>query len=68
MHSDILDTIEEISTGLITMLQTFMDEHPYFSTNPFYIFGQSCGRKLAVALAYYLLKAVESGSMQCDMK
>ena len=61
-------TTEEISTDLITMLQTFMNEHYYFKNNSFYIFGQSYGGKMAAALTYYLHKAIEVGEIQCNLK
>ena len=61
-------TTEEISTDLITILQTFMQEHSYFQNNPFYIFGQSYGGKLTAALTYYLHKAIQSGHIQCNLK
>ena len=60
--SSCLPTItEEISTDLIDMLQTFINEHTYFQGNPFYIFGQSYGGKIAAALTYYLHNVIEDG-------
>ena len=61
-------TTEEISTDLITMLQTFMNEHSYFKNNSFYIFGQSYGGKMAAALTNYLHKAIQKGEIQCNLK
>ena len=66
--SYIPDTIEEISVDLITMLNVFMNEHPCFRTNPFYIFGQSYGGKMTAALTYYLHKAIESDEIECNLK
>ena len=45
------------------MLQTFMSEHSYFQTTPFYIFGQSYGGKMAAALTFYLHKAIVAGDI-----
>ena len=66
--SYIPDTIEEISLDLITMLKVFMNEHPCFRTNPFYIFGQNYGGKMTAALTYYLHKAIKSDEIQCNLK
>ena len=60
--------IEAVSHDLITLLKTFMQEHPYFQTNPFYIFGQSYGGKMAAALTYYLHRATEKGEIYCNLK
>ena len=65
--SYIPDTIEEISLDLITMLKVFMNEHPCFRTNPFYIFGQSYGGKMTAALTYYLHKAIKAEEIQCNL-
>ena len=61
-------TIGEITEDLVTFIKTFMDEHSDMNNNPFYIFGQSYGGKVAAALPYYLLKAIESGDVKCNLK
>ena len=61
-------TMEEITEDLVTLIKTFMDEHSEINDNPFYIFGQSYGGKTAAALPYYLLKAIESGHVKCNLK
>ena len=66
--SDIPDTVVKISSDLISFLKIFIDEHDYFQTIPFYIFGQSYGGKMAVALTYYLHKAIERGEIKCNLK
>ena len=60
-------TTEETSNDLINMLKVFMNEHSYFQTNPFYIFGQSYGGKIAGALTYYLHKTIQRGEIQCNL-
>ena len=67
-RSDVPGTTEGISTDLIELLQTFMDEHSYFKTNPFCIMGQSFGGKMAAGLAYYLHKAIQAREIQCNLK
>ena len=66
--SDIPDTVEKISDDLITLLQTFMNEHNYFRNNSLYIFGQSYGGKMAPALGYYLHKAIKDGKIRCNLR
>ena len=61
-------TSEEISTDLITMLQTFLKEHSYFHTQPFYILGQSYGGNIAATLSFYLHKAIQRSEVQCNLK
>ena len=61
-------TMEEITEDLVTFIKIFMDEHSDINSNPFYIFGQSYGGKVAAALPYYLLKAIESGDVKCNLK
>ena len=61
-------TMEEITEDLVTFIKTFMDEHNDINNNPFYIFGQSHGGKVVAALPYYLLKAIESGDVKCNLK
>ena len=60
--------VEEISDDLISMLQTFMREHPQFENNPLYIFGQSYGGKMAAALTYYLHTSIKEGDITCNLK
>ena len=61
-------TMEEITEDLVTFIKVFMDEHSDINDNPFYIFGQSYGGKTAAVLPYYLLKAIESGDVKCNLK
>ena len=67
-ESDIPGNITQISDDLINVLSTFMEEHTYFRTNPFYIFGQSYGGKMAAALGYYLHTVIQSGDFKCNLK
>ena len=61
-------TTEEITEDLVTFIKTFINEHSEINDNPFYIFVQSYGGKIAAALPYYLLKAIESGNVKCNLK
>ena len=60
--------MKEITEDLVTFIKTFMEEHTDIDDNPFYIFGQSYGGKTAAALPYYLLKAIKSGDVKCNLK
>ncbi len=66
--ADIPDNIEQISLDLISMLQVFMAEHPFYRNSPFYIFGQSYGGKMTTALSYYLHQAIEQTDIKCNLK
>ena len=66
--SKVPTTMEELTEDLVTFIKTFMEEHTDIDDNPFYIFGQSYGGKVAAALPYYLLKAIESGDVKCNLK
>ena len=61
-------TIEEISSDLINVLKTFMREHPCLQNNPFYIFGQSYGGKMAVTLTADLHKSIQKKEIRCNLK
>ena len=61
-------TMEDTSKDLVTFLKVFMNKHKDINENPFYIFGQSYGGKTAAALPYFLLKAIESVDVKCNLK
>ncbi len=61
-------TMEEVCTDLTSMLQVFMEEHAELQNNPLFIAGQSYGGRTAAALPYYLLRAIETGDLHCNLK
>ncbi len=60
--------MEEVCTDLTSMLQVFMEEHAELQNNPLFIAGQSYGGRTAAALPYYLLRAIETGDLHCNLK
>ena len=67
-YSSVAKSIEEISFDLLSVLKTFMDEHSYFRSNPFYVFGQSYGGKMAASFTADLHKAIQNNEIQCNLK
>ena len=67
-YNSVAKSIEEISDDLIIVLKTFMNEHSYFRNNPFYIFGQSYGGKMAAIFTADLYKAIQNNEIQCNLK
>lgn len=60
--------IQGIADDMVSLLKGFFSKHPEMTTNPFYIFCESYGGKMAAATALEISKEVEAGNMQVNIK
>jgi len=61
-------TDQQITNDLIKLLQKFFTTYTNFQNVPLYIFGESYGGKMAVNLAYDLLRKRNEHHISCNLK
>jgi len=60
--------IQDIANDMVSLLKGFFEKHPEMTTNPFYIFCESYGGKMAAATALELHKEIEAGRMNINLQ
>jgi len=60
--------IDEIASDMVALLKGFYNVHQELKTNPFYIFCESYGGKMAAATALALQQEKDAGTMDINLK
>ncbi|CAK8685292.1 unnamed protein product [Clavelina lepadiformis] len=60
--------IDQIAADMVALLKGFYGKHPELTANPFYIFCESYGGKMAAATALALSKEIEAGNMNINLQ
>jgi len=60
--------IQEIADDMVALLKGFFSKHPELLKNPFYIFCESYGGKMAAATALEIYKENQAGTMNVNIK
>ena len=60
--------VSQIANDLLVIFSTFLDTFPIFKENPFYIFCESYGGKMAAVFGKRLHEAIEQQVIDCNFK
>lgn len=60
--------IQQIAEDMVALLKGFFSKHPELKTNPFYIFCESYGGKMAAQTALEISKEIEAGTMEVNLQ
>jgi len=60
--------IQQIADDMVALLKGFYTAHPELESNPFYIFCESYGGKMAAATALEIHKEIQAGTMNVNLK
>ncbi|XP_038123491.1 retinoid-inducible serine carboxypeptidase [Cyprinodon tularosa] len=58
--------VSTVASDMLVLLQKFFAQIPELQSNPFYIFSESYGGKMAAAISQELNKAIAQGSVKCN--
>uniref|UniRef100_A0A3Q2ECN5 Carboxypeptidase n=1 Tax=Cyprinodon variegatus TaxID=28743 RepID=A0A3Q2ECN5_CYPVA len=58
--------VSTVASDMLVLLQKFFAQIPELQSNPFYIFSESYGGKMAAAISLELNKAIAQGSVKCN--
>ncbi|XP_032394534.1 retinoid-inducible serine carboxypeptidase isoform X2 [Etheostoma spectabile] len=58
--------VATVASDMLVLLQHFFKERAEFQSNPFYIFSESYGGKMAAAISLELTKAIRQGTVKCN--
>ncbi|TDH03484.1 hypothetical protein EPR50_G00163850 [Perca flavescens] len=58
--------VATVASDMLVLLQHFFKKMAEFQSNPFYIFSESYGGKMAAAISLELTKAIAQGTVKCN--
>ncbi|XP_031174041.1 retinoid-inducible serine carboxypeptidase [Sander lucioperca] len=58
--------VATVASDMLVLLQHFFKKMSEFQSNPFYIFSESYGGKMAAAISLELTKAIAQGTVKCN--
>ncbi|XP_078126444.1 retinoid-inducible serine carboxypeptidase [Sander vitreus] len=58
--------VATVASDMLVLLQHFFKKKAEFQSNPFYIFSESYGGKMAAAISLELTKAIAQGKVKCN--
>jgi serine carboxypeptidase 1 len=57
-----------IAIDVVSLLKDFFTQYPLFQTTPFFIFSESYGGKMTVAIANALLDSIDAGEIKTNFR